>query len=271
MNKKFFLIDPSINFSNQDEIEKQHEDFTKSVNNNWERREQVKDAAIQNFPPLKATFGRVVIKVDIEYKNYAAFNGSKIRLERQFNELDRKKTEPVNAIVVDAANIPSGAEVLIHHNSLHDSNRIFDCEDLVEGEVSTDIRYYSIKENECFLWREGTGDWQPCTIFATALRVYKPYEGSLENIPHTQLKNTLYVTSGLLKGSVVSTLKGCDYEIIFNDEKSVEHRVIRFRPFGDIENEREPEAICVLNDITSLVENGKYFVGLNDKDCKAIK
>lgn len=270
MNKKYFLIDPSVKFSSQEEIEEQHESFTNAVNTNWEKREQKKDVAISNFPPLKATEGRVVIRADIEYKNYTAFNGGKIRLERQFNELDRKKTEPVNAIVIDAANIPKDAEVLIHHNALNDSNRIFDCEDMVEGEHSTDVRYYSIRENECFLWREGSGDWQPCTIFATALRVYKPYEGSLEGIPHTQLKNTLYVTSGELKGKVVSTVKASDFEIIFQDRDGKENRIIRFRPFGDKENDREEEAIAILDDITSLVKNGKYFVGLNDKDCKPI-
>ena len=69
----------------------------------------------------------------------------------------------------------------------------------------------------------------------------------------------------------MSTVKASDFEIIFQDRDGKENRIIRFRPFGDKENDREEEAIAIFDDITSLVKNGKYFVGLNDKDCEPIK
>ena len=63
----------------------------------------------------------------------------------------------------------------------------------------------------------GEGEWNPIEPFATALRVFRPYEGVIEGIPPTQLKNALFVTSGDLKGKVVSTIKASDYCIVFND------------------------------------------------------
>lgn len=270
MNQKYFIIDPSKCDINKEDLDGIHAKSTSLVNNIWSTSELKRGVAIKSNINLKAPIGRVVIKIDTQYKNQVSFNGGMIRLERQFNELNRRITEPVNAFVIDAENIPEGAEVLIHHNCLHDVNRVFDCEDLVEGEVATDVKYYSIKENECFLWRKDSTEWQPCTVFATALRVFKPYTGVLENIPHTLIKDTLYVTSGELKGKCVATIKSADYEVIFQNEKGVEERVIRFRPFGDKENEREEEAIAVMDELTYFIENGIYFVGLNAKDCKPL-
>lgn len=268
---KFFVVDPKPNFHSNEEMGKRHIEFVESVNDNWKQREEKASLAISNYIPLKAPKGRIIVVVNLEYKNYAKLNDTTIRLERQFNNLNRRETEPVNAFVINAQHIPQGAEVLVHHNSLHDTNRIFGAEKLCSGDVSADVKYYSIKENECFLWRKDSSEWNPCTVFETALRVFKPYNGLLENIPHTKIKDTLYVTSGKLKGKVVATLKGCDYEIIFNDIDGKESRVIRFRPFGEEENSREEEAICVLKDLTEKVKSGEYFVGLSDKDCKSIK
>lgn len=267
---KYFVIDPKQNPLSKKDIDSLHSEFLESNDSNWSKREGKIKETIQEFPPLKATQGRVVIKIDTQFKNNVAFNGTTIRLERQFNNLNRRETEPVNAIVVDAENIPTGAEVLVHHNSCSDTNRIFGAEKLLQGDVSPDIKYFSIKDNECFLWRNSGEEWQPCTIFATALRVFKPYTGVLENIPHTKIKDTLYVTSGELKGKVVATTKASDYCIVFNDEKGVEHSVIRFRPFGDIENEREEEAIAVLDELTLKVNKKELFLGINEKDCKPL-
>ncbi len=271
MNKKHFIINEAIDFLPQgqiDLIEKERQDFNNSA---WDTRKKVSEKVIKEEIPLKAPLGRIIVKVDLEYKNQTAFNGGSIRIERQFNNLNRRETEPVNAIVVDAQNIPQGAGVLIHHNALHDTNKIFDYEDLVDGEISIDIQYFSIKENECFLWRKDSEEWNPCTVFDTALRVFEPYKGMLENIPHKQLKDTLFVTSGKLKGKCVATLKGCDYCIVFNDKDLKEHKIIRFRPFGDKENEREEEAILYLDNITEQVNSGTLFVGIDEKDCKTLK
>lgn len=267
---KYFVIDPKINHLNNDDIFAIEKEKISKSTQSWERREQKSSNAIRNEIPLKHTVGRVIVVVNTEYKNYTKLNDTTIRLERQYNNLNRRETEPVNAIVISAENIPKGAEVLIHHNALHDTNRIFGAEKLTDGESSSDVKYYSIKENECFLWRIDKSEWNPCTVFETALRVFKPYNGLLGNVPHTRIKDVLYCTSGKLKGKVVSTLKGCDYEVIFQNERLIEERIIRFRPFGDEENFREPEAIAIMDDLTKLVKNGKYFVGLSEKDCKPI-
>ena len=50
--------------------------------------------------------------MQLEYKTKRLFNGGKIRLERQFNNLNRRETEPVNAWVVDAKNILPGLKYL---------------------------------------------------------------------------------------------------------------------------------------------------------------
>lgn len=74
---------------------------------------------------LKHTHGKVVVSVDLQAKNWHTFeNGTKIRRERQFNELDRKRTEPVNAHVISGEGIREGTEILVHPNAVADHTRI---------------------------------------------------------------------------------------------------------------------------------------------------
>lgn len=221
---------------------------------------------------LKHVQGRVVVSIDIEYKNQVKFeNGTRIRLERQYNNLNRRETEPVNAIVIDAENIPIGAEILIHPNEIHDVNKIFDYQQLSGNEIASDIKYYSINENQCFAWRTGVKDWQPTKNFDFALRVFKPYLGVLEGIEPTLIKDTLYVTTGELKGNVVKTVKASDYEIIYQENTGKEKRLIRFRPNGDEQSQREPEAIAIMQEYTKKVNNGEYIIGINISDAKPLK
>ena len=64
---------------------------------------------------LKAVDGKVIISVDLEGKNSHTFSdGTKIRLERQYNNLNRRETHPVNAIVIDGEGVKSGSQILIH-------------------------------------------------------------------------------------------------------------------------------------------------------------
>jgi hypothetical protein len=221
---------------------------------------------------LKHTHGRVVVSVALEFKNSHKFeDGTTIRLERQFNEFNKRITEPVNAIVVSADNIPVGAEILIAHNCTHDVNKVFDYENLSGELLATDTKYFSIPESDCFLWRMGGDKWQPIGIYETALRVFKPYEGPLEGVEPELIKNALFVTSGDYEGLVVRTLVACDYEIIFQNEHGREERIIRFRPDGDEEAQREPEAICVDHGLTEKVVEGELLVGLSIKDCKQLE
>lgn len=220
---------------------------------------------------LKHVDNKVVIKIDPENKNFWTFsNGEKIRLERQYNNLNRRETEPVNAFVVSAEDIPEGAEILIHHNAIHDSYKIFNYTQLSGEEIASTWKYYSIPIEMCYLYREGE-DWLPLKGFATALRVFEPYQGLIEGIPPKQLKNVLYITKGDYEGNVVHTLVACDYEIIFQGTNGKEQRVIRLLPNGDERLQKEPEVIMVYNNYTEKVKRGKLLVGLSISDAKPLK
>lgn len=219
---------------------------------------------------LKHVEGRVVVKVDLEGKNWWTFkNGLKIRLERQFDNLNRRETEPVNGYVISAAGIQEGAEILIHPNAVTETNLITNYRPISGEETGSDTKYYSISEDQCFAWCDN-GVWKPIQPYETALRVFKPYIGVLEGIKPTQIKDALYVTSGELTGKVVMTVKAADYEIIFQNIDGREGRLIRFRPFGDPKTQREEEAIAILDEATQMVASGDWFVGLSVSDCKPI-
>jgi hypothetical protein len=213
---------------------------------------------------LIAPFNKVIIKVDIESKNSHTFqDGTKIRLERVYDNFNMRYVKPVNAIVVDGGGMPEGAEVLIHHNSTHDTYRIFDYRSFAE-EITSEVKYYSIPEAECFLWREGDGEWKALNNFVTALRIFKPYTGFLEGISPTMIKDKLYITSGDLKGNVVSTLKASDYQIIYQGNDGKEESMIRVRYFEDGSDRNE--IIAIEHHLTEMVESGELFVGYTVSD-----
>ncbi|HEY6437884.1 MAG TPA: hypothetical protein VIY47_14935 [Ignavibacteriaceae bacterium] len=220
---------------------------------------------------LKHVEGKVIVSMDIQKKNYHTFSdGTIIRRERQYNELNRRISEPVNAIVISGENIPAGVEILIHPNAASETNQIHNYTKLSGAELDSDIKYYSIPEEQCFIWKDSNNEWQPLPPYETALRVFKPHTGLLQNIEPTQLKDTLYVTSGDLKGNVVATLQACDYQIVFQDVNGREGDLIRFRPYGDDKHDREPEAIALLHSETKKVNEGKLLVGLTPSDAKKI-
>lgn len=220
---------------------------------------------------LKHAEGKIVISIDIESKNWHTFsNGQKIRRERQFNELNRRVSEPVNAVVISGNNIPSGTQILIHPNVVHDSNRIFNYCQLSGIETASDIKYYSAPQEMCFAYLENN-EWKPLPPFEFGLRVYKPYTGILQGIEPTEIKNVLWVTTGILKDNAVMTVVASDYEIIFQGIEGREDRLIRFRPDGDPKTQREPEAIAILNDTTEKILNGEYLIGLSSSDAKPLE
>lgn len=215
------------------------------------------------------TKGRVVIQVDMQFKNSHQFeDGTVIRLERGPNNLNRRETMPVNAIVISSENIPVDAEILCHHNSLTDENRIFNYKPLSGAGIAADIKYFSIPELEAFLWRMPGKEWQPIKGFATALRVFKPYTGSMQGVPPTKLKDILYITSGKLSGKVVMTVRSSDYQIVFQD-KGKERNVIRLRHDDETDIERE-EVILIHHNFTKKVRKGELLVGLTPLDAKKI-
>lgn len=219
---------------------------------------------------LLHTEGRMVVAIDMEKKNQHAFeDGTVIRIERKYNNFNRRHTEPVNAIVVSAEHIPEGSEVLIHHNANHETNRILNYQSLSGAVEADSVKYFSISENEVFVWHDGK-DWHPLPKYDFALRVFRPYLGSIQGIEPEQIKNTLYLTTGEYKGKICHTLKYVDYELIFQDRNNRENRVIRVRTNGDEKSKMEEEIVCVNHNLTRELNEGKLFVGLSTSDAKPI-
>lgn len=219
---------------------------------------------------LKHTENRIIILIDLNYKDSHTFeSGQKIYVGRRFNNLNVRETNPVNAIVISGEDIPKGAEILIHPHGICDTNKINGYES-ISAEQGNSVRYYSIEVTSAFLWRIGDEDWEPLKGFATALRVFKPYTGIIENILPTKMKDILYITSGYLKGKVCNTLKAADYEIVFMDKNGQENRIIRLRNFeGEHPNDRE-EVTVIRHDLTEQLKEDKLLIGLSEIDCKKL-
>ena len=212
---------------------------------------------------------RVIIKVDLESKNSHTFkDGTKIKLERQYDNFNMRYVKPVNAEVVNAKNIPAGAEILIHHNATHDTYKIFNYQ-RPTSEASSNMQYFSIPIDECFMWRDKKGStWNALNNFITGLRLFEPYIGFLEGIEPTLVKNKIYVTSGELEGNVVGTVISSDYEIIYQDDDGTEGKIIRLRYYPE-GNDRN-EVISVEHELTEKVVNGDLLIGYNISDVKKL-
>jgi hypothetical protein len=214
---------------------------------------------------LIAPSNRVIIKVDLESKNSHTFkDGTKIKLERVYDNFNMRYVKPVNATVVAAKDIPEGAEILIHHNATHDTYKLFNYLKPT-AEASSDIQYFSIPIEECFLWRNGQNEaWQPLNNFITGLRIFEPYTGFLEGIPPALIKNKIYITTGELTGKVATTLISSDYEIIYQNDDGTDGRIIRLRYYND-GNERN-EIIAIDHSLTDRVLNNEVLIGYSISD-----
>lgn len=97
--------------------------------------------------------------------------------------------------------------------------------------------------------------------------MFEPYKGTIEGIEPTVVKQVLYITTGELRGKVAHTLKGCDYQLVFQGSDGKEQNIIRCRHFNEeTENERE-EIIAIADDLTMKVNKGELLVGLYPNDC----
>jgi hypothetical protein len=218
---------------------------------------------------LKAPSNRVIIKVDLESKNSHTFkDGTKIKLERVYDNFNMRYVKPVNAEVVDAVGIPVGSEILIHHNATHDTYKIFNYQ-RPTAEASSDMQYFSIPIEECFMWRKEKGStWNALNNFITGLRIFEPYTGFLQGVEPTLVKNKIYVTSGELTGNVVGTVISSDYEIIYQNDDGTEGKIIRLRYYPE-GNDRN-EVISVEHELTEKVVNGDLLIGYNISDAKKL-
>jgi hypothetical protein len=223
---------------------------------------------IEEEDNLTHVFGRIIVKVDMEMKNSFRFeDGTTIRLERKYNEFNRRITQPVNCIVISGEGIEKNAEILVSHNALHETNRINDYKNTFENDESNRIRYYSIPDYECFAWRIGLGEWKPIKGFQFGLRVFKPYEGMLTGISPTTVKDILFITTGYLKDNVCHVLKASDYQLIFQGDDGKEKYIIRLRHSDEEEIDRE-EVVAIDHDLTQKVLNGNLLIGYEVSNAK---
>lgn len=220
---------------------------------------------------LKALDGRVIVKIDTQFKNHHTFShGVTIRLERQWNNLNKSQTEPLQGFVIDAEHIPTGAEVLCHHNVAHPINEISNYHPLSGEEIASAVKLYSVPEVHCYIWRMPGEQWQPLTNFVIADRVFIPYTGPLLGQPSRQIKNVLYIKTGHLKGKVCCTVRASDYAVIFRNEKGVEQTIIRARHYEDGSQPDREELTGVHELFTEMVQEGKLFLGISPSDAKPI-
>lgn len=221
---------------------------------------------------MKHVPGRVIVKADIEGKNWHTFShGLKIRIERDFNNLDRKHTQQVLGEVVSAEGVPTGAMILFHHNAIHPVNMILNNSQLSGDDIAAGIRYFSFSESECYLWKEyGEKQWKPMKGFGVALYTYKPYKGNIEGILPEKLDNILYIASGgNFAGKVCNCLKYTGMPIVYVNERGIEETIIRFRTYEEYDTREE--IVAVNDEITEMVYNGEILVGTSQKDCKTLK
>lgn len=262
---KYFVVNPTVEYSSNEVVETLHNSKLNINNEAWVSRGTLAKKAIEKEPNLKHVDGRVVIKVDMESKNTHQFSdGTVIRRERRFNNLNFREVNPSNATIVSAENMQKGSQVLVDYTSITESHRIYDCES-----GSSDIHYYSIKEEDCYAFRLDGSEWLPTKNCEFGMRVFKPHEGIIQGVEPTEIKSYLYVTTGDLTGLVCQTLKGCDYQIVFQNDRGREGALIRFRHSADESFERE-EIILVNNELTDKVNKGQLLVGYTSSDAKTI-
>jgi hypothetical protein len=222
---------------------------------------------------LKNVENRILIKVWTEEKNHHTFShGVTIRIERRYENFNCRETQPIQGTVVSGEGIPKGAIMLFHHNGTRPEFEVLNHGQLSGKEIASDIKFFSVPEEDCFAWKEPDGEWQPSNTFDFGLRVFAPYPGPIHGIEPTLLKDTLYMQTGEYAGQVVRTLKACDYEIVFREPNTgQESRLIRCRPNGDERTSREPEVIAIDHGLTKKVNNGQILVGLSKTDAKPLK
>ena len=263
MNKKHFIISPGIEYLAKEKTAKIEADKLTDSLNLWVSREKLAQNSFDKEIELKHVYGRVLVRVDMESKNYHTFsNGTKIRRERRYNNFNFREVTPSNGFVISAENIPEGAEILIDYTAIHDSNKLFSFDT-----GSPDVGIYSIREVDCFAWRTGKDEWKPAKNCEFALRVYRPYEGRISFITPELIKDSLFITTGKYSGYICQMLKGSDYQIVFTDENGREGNLIRIR-HSDKEEMEFDEIIAINHDLTEQYSNDKLLIGLNPSDAK---
>jgi len=265
---KYFLVSNEVNSVSKEAIAEIEERSARNKQEHWEKT--LADFQLELAKRKDAVTpanDRVLIIADLHSKStYRFANGMEISLVRNVDNMNRRQTQPVNGIVLNAKNIPTGSEIIMHHNALDGNNELVNYKRL--GEESQNVKYLSVPEHDCYLYRLPNSEkWLPCEGFATALRCYTPYSGIIEGIKPTRLKNRLLITSGKYKGQVCLVANGADYQMVFQGLNGREQNVIRLRTF-EYENFERDEIIGVDHENTRLYNAGKLLAGITPDDAK---
>jgi hypothetical protein len=240
----------------------------RSFKKELEDRDKVLKKALLKYKDIYPPNHRTLVIVDKNYKDRVLLGDSGVVLERprNYDNLNNRITQPIQGFVVNDSELPSGAEILCHHNSFQDTNKLFTFENDFEEQG---FGLYSIPKLETFVYRFDSKEWKPCNGFILGLRVFKPYKGVLIGVEPKELKNYLYVTSDCaLKSKVIKTVHAALYPIVFNDENYNEQTIIRVRHFPNEQDHPREEVICVMNDMTKQVKKGELLVGIDKTNCK---
>jgi hypothetical protein len=215
---------------------------------------------------------RIIVSIDHDRKNWHQIEGGpKIRIERRFDNFNERYTKPVNAIVVSSEDISEGTEVIVHHTAIHETNLVNNYKPLSGKDEGSEIKYYSISENEVFAWfNESTESWQPTKGYDFALRIYEAYKGILEGIEPTLIKQALWITTGEYKNKACVVLQASDYQLIFQGRNDTEVNIIRLRSEDRPKEQRESEIVAIHNNYTEKILRGDLIVGLTKSDAKSI-
>lgn len=195
---------------------------------------------------MKATQGNVLVRMDLTQKErYKFSNGQEIYISRG-HEYNLRLDNPNVAEVIHSEKIPAGSIVLMHHNAVHDTYKVFEIKD---------ENVYSVPSDMIFLYDNGYG-WIQNEGFVISQRIFKPYEGLIIGMQPELVKNRLYILKGLYEGKCVVTLDNAAYRIVYFLEGR-EHSIIRTRI-------REIVAEDV--ELGKKIEVGEYLVGTTAKD-----
>lgn len=268
MSKYFIIDEKPKKYSKKERLQMAEErlESEKMMGEVYKKQRDINKEWLVEEDSLRHSEGRVIVKVDLKSKKSHTFeSGMEISLEREYNNFNLREVNPVNCTVISGENIPKGTEIIVDYTCVQETYQINSYK-----ETSVDIKYYSIPTILCYLYKDKSDNWKALTPYETALRVFEPYNGAIQNIAPNKLKDTLYVTSGCYKGLVVKTLIGCDYQVVFQDSNGREGNIIRFLPDGDEGTKKESEAIAILNDATEKVNNGELLIGITISDAKKL-
>src|SRR5436190_6496136 len=104
MPEKIFLVNPKVEYSSKEIIQRIANDNIETSARAWQDRERKVEEAMHEECALKHVQGRVIIRVNMESKNYEGV----FRRERRFNNFNFREVNPSNAFVISAENMQKG-------------------------------------------------------------------------------------------------------------------------------------------------------------------